>query len=814
MKSSNAASGAPGFPNSSEINQNFSFNSRVAPRSASESAAFGLSSGLSKPRLGKARKQLNSQNPRSSNAARDARLGPGFNPFRPISDMSHVGEPIGGNEAFVFGANRSNPNQNLNSGNEILEGMRKLKFADENLSGRESSSLSEGWAGAPFVYGSKNFTSSGFDESLASELPNEMGKLNIEATATRERFEKSNANNESSVTDEIPFTFQSGDNAVGSFGASMGFQNSNGFKKWKSKTGGSNATFDVKDANMFTFGSIWKGIDSFTGPSSTTLHDQMKNLNIKESVKANAVGKEEAHNQTTKKDSFPFGSTRNGKDYLSGTVENSLSDDMKKMEIRNETNTEKMGTGKFHNVGDSIPAKFTFQAGSKVKNLSSSQGPFDQSNDDTKMKGKPITSSFSSSHIHFPANENAFQTPSMGKSDKDRFNFTSKIDERGTPHIDFSTAAPKVDLFSSANVKIEFNAKRAAVSDSRFKRRKEKLKQSNPNHQWLGQDFVLREGSSQENPDASESYSPMDVSPYQEILADYQFSRETSETSVESVHPENSYVSTDSHQTVSNVDEDLVVATQHLNINADDVKGCGTKEGNEDYFDQSLGAGGSVEESVSGTETESFKSLPEQFESNSDTAATAAEAEDGLISDIDHQDNEGRTLFCFAKSSEDVGSSNFTFASSSSTQCQLSAGSICCHRKKNRIKVAADSYDSAPNLKVPYTSPSVQFSPLSGATTPLSHGHDQKGKITTSPCRGRNITDSTEVDKQQDIKQEFNSASSVTLAAQEACEKWRLRYLLCAIKFCYSRIVSLNYLLFFGFSFGLDGSQVMPMNLR
>ncbi|WJZ89707.1 hypothetical protein VitviT2T_008905 [Vitis vinifera] len=771
MKSSNAGNRASGFPNSSEINQNFSFNSWVMQRSGSENAAFGLSSGVSKPRLGKARKHLNSQHPRSSNAAQETRVGPGFNPFRPVSDMSFEGEPSGGNESFVFGANRSNPNLNLNPGNEILDEMRKLKIANENVGGRASSSVSEG-----LVDGS------GFDESLASELPNEMRKLNIEAAVNRECFEKSNNSNiDSSVTDKTRFTFQRGDNVGGSLGRSLGFQRSNELKK-SNKSEDGNVAINLIDANKFVFGSSRKGIDSFMGSSSSTLHDQMKNLNIEESVNTNVVEKEEADNETINKNSFLFGSTGSARGYFSGIAENSLADDMRKMKIRNgvgdtsgQTNTEKLGGEKFHNVGNSIPTKFTFQAVTSVKNLSGSQGPLDQSNDDIKMKGKPGTFSFSSHDIHLQAYENTFQAPSMDKSE-DRFSFANKLEERGTPHVDFSTPNPKVDLFSSVNKKIEFSAKRAAVGDTRVKRRKEKLKQPNPNQRWLGQDFVLRESSSQENPEASESYSPMDVSPYQETLADNQFSRETSEISVESIHLDNSYASTDSHKTVSNdaIDEDLVVATQCLNINVDDVKGRETKEGDEDCFDQSVGAGGSLEESVSGTETESFKSLTEQFDINSDIASTSAETEVSLISDIDKQVNDGRTQFCFASSSEDVGSTNFTFAASSSGQDQ-SAAAMRYHRKKNRIKVAPDSYDSAPNLKVPYTSSSVQFFPLSGTSPLSSQGRGQKGNISTSLCKGRNGTDSTEVDKQKDIKQEFNSTSAATLAAQEACEKWRLR---------------------------------------
>lgn len=790
MKSSNAGNRASGFPNSSEIDQNISFSSRVMPRSGSDNAAFGLSSGVSKPRLGKARRHLNSQHPRSSNAAPETRVGPGFNPFRPIPDVSFVRKPSGGDDASVFGASRINPSLNRNPDNEILDGMRKLKIANENVGSRAGSNFSEGLVDKDFVFGNKNLKTPSFDESVASELPNEMRKLNIEAEVNRECFDKSKDSNfESSVTDKAPFTFQSGTNVGGSLGRSMGFQRPNEPKKLTTDVYNGNVTFDANDANKFLFGSHQKGIDSFPGSSSSTLHDQMRNLKIAESVNANVLGKEEVHNEPINKNRFPFGSTGSARGYFSGMVENTLSDDMRKMEIRDgvgdtssQTTNEKLGGKKFQNVGNLIPTEFTFQAGTNVKNLSGSRGPLEQSNDGINMKGNPGTSSLSSHDIHLQAYENVFQAPSMDKSEKHRFSFTSKLDERGTPHVDFSTPNPNVDLFSGFNQKVE-SAKRATFSDKRVKRRKEKLKHPNPNQRWLGHDFVLRESSSQENPEASEPYSPMDVSPYQETLADHQFSREASETSVESIHFDNSYASTDSHQTVSNdvIDEDLVVATQGLNINVDDLKDRETEgEGDEGCFDQGVGAGGSLEEeSVSGAESEGFKSLTEQFDSNSDTTATSAEGEVSLTSDIDKQDNDSRQQFCFASSSEDVGNTNFTFAASFSGQGQ-SAAAMRYHKKKNRIKVAPDSYDSAPNLKVAYASSSVQLFPLSSNSPVMSHAQGQKGNISTSLYKGRNNIDSTEVDKQQETKQEFNPAAA-TLAVQEACEKWRLRYLLYAI---------------------------------
>jgi DnaJ family protein C protein 7 len=76
--------------------------------------------------------------------------------------------------------------------------------------------------------------------------------------------------------------------------------------------------------------------------------------------------------------------------------------------------------------------------------------------------------------------------------------------------------------------------------------------------------------------------------------------------------------------------------------------------------------------------------------------------------------------------------------------------------------------DSSPNAKVSYASSSVNRFPFSGTSLPSSPGRGQKGDLSTSQSK---VKTNSEVEKRQEVKQE----SAATVAAQEACEKWRQR---------------------------------------
>lgn len=279
--------------------------------------------------------------------------------------------------------------------------------------------------------------------------------------------------------------------------------------------------------------------------------------------------------------------------------------------------------------------------------------------------------------------------------------------------------------------------------------------------------------SSQENPESFEAYSPMDVSPYQETLAENTYSRETSVASDDASHFGDNYASSESLPTVTNdsIGEDLIIATHRLGISEGHVKCSGKRDGvSENNFNKGVGAEGFFEESVSGAETESFKSAAEHLDYSSDTFVTAVDADLNSTATTERQDTDDTAQFTFASNAEDIGRSSFTFAASSSIQGQSSTETRH-HKKKHRQKIGQDSYSSTPNAKISYASSSVELFPVSGSSTLLSPRQGKKGDASTFLSRNR---DKSEPVKEQD-KEKKVPTSAASTAAQEACEKWRLR---------------------------------------
>ncbi|KAH9789979.1 Heat shock protein DnaJ with tetratricopeptide repeat-containing protein [Citrus sinensis] len=493
------------------------------------------------------------------------------------------------------------------------------------------------------------------------------------------------------------------------------------------------------DVKNFVFSGSKKSSDSFAAASE--LPDQMKNLNI---------------------------TSKGGSGYIVGESENMLvsSDssagqtDMGRMSshifVKDKQSTN-LGDKKLHDLGKSVPTEVDFQAGLQGKNTKDGAIPSETASS---------SSSFSSSGIPFQSVDNASKVPDVDRTDRmNEFSFMSKQDGMAAPFVGFRTPNQKINLFSGAGQEVEFSAKRGSVRDTKVKKKRGKLRKPISIPLWHGQDFVSRDSSSPEDPEPSESYSPMDVSPYQETLADTKCSRETSVASDESFSLDNNDASTDSQPAAPNVavDEELVAATERMDINDEDVEFRDTKE---DHSDRGVGSEVPQDESVSGTETESFKSANEEID---DATDNSAETEASSSAGIQRQDSDSRMQFSFPSHSEDIGGSNFTFAASSASQGHLASKR---HPKKNLVKIGFESYSTTPNSKVPHALSYLQFSSFSGASPLLSSGQEERGDLFSSRLKGdRN----SEVDRGQEIKQEPNLASAETIAAQEACEKWRLR---------------------------------------
>ncbi|MFS8005222.1 putative DnaJ domain, tetratricopeptide-like helical domain superfamily [Helianthus anomalus] len=212
----------------------------------------------------------------------------------------------------------------------------------------------------------------------------------------------------------------------------------------------------------------------------------------------------------------------------------------------------------------------------------------------------------------------------------------------------------------------------------------------------------------------SGSSDGFDIPTYDEMLAG-SYSRETSVTSEASQVDEQDNVSNESRVITSNVTTD------------------------DEAFEPQVNE-------VS--ETESFVSATENLEYSCDTMVTSLDSDVSSTATSGRQESGGTRVFSFGSRSEDVSNGNFTFAASSSGQSQLPSDTRQ-HIKKPPLKITRDSYIS--------TKP--EFFPVD-----LSASSSIK-------------KDNLKLVNEQDFRHESLTSSSLSSskAAEEACEKWRLR---------------------------------------
>ncbi|KAK1426009.1 hypothetical protein QVD17_14676 [Tagetes erecta] len=332
----------------------------------------------------------------------------------------------------------------------------------------------------------------------------------------------------------------------------------------------------------------------------------------------------------------------------------------------------------------------------------------------------------SSTSSNFQAFGNAHFTSRPEKNVE--FTFSSKLDNSRAPNVEFKTPNAKGGLFSSAK----------SIPEARLKNKKGKVRKPVISQPQPKQDFVFGQSSVQIS-ESFEAYSPMDVSPYQETLAD-NYSRGTSVTSDDAtsqINDQNS-VSSESHLINANMttDEDLITATQQLNVNDGDLK-CEVSE------------------------AETFKSAMENVDFSTDTFATALDSELSSTATSGNQEKSGTRLFEFGSKLENISKENFTFAASTSGQSQMSPETRK-HKKKHRLKTSSESYSSASDTINTYASTSSILSPRNTQKADMS-AFSSKNKDTFKPVND------------QDSKHETIATASVSIAAEEVCEKWRLR---------------------------------------
>ncbi|KAJ0511752.1 putative DnaJ domain, tetratricopeptide-like helical domain superfamily [Helianthus annuus] len=309
------------------------------------------------------------------------------------------------------------------------------------------------------------------------------------------------------------------------------------------------------------------------------------------------------------------------------------------------------------------------------------------------------------------------------------FTFSSKLDNSRAPNVEFKTPDTRGGLFSSAKSKPE----------ARLKKKKGQVRKPVIGQPQPKQDFVFGQSSPQVS-DSFEAYSPMDVSPYQETLAD-NYSRGTSVASDDAASQTNDQnsVSSESHHINTNMttDEDLIIATQRLDVNDGDLK-CEVSE------------------------AETFKSAMENMEFSSDTFASALDSELSSTATSVNQEKSGIRLFEFGSNLENISTENFTFAASTSGQSQMSPETRK-HKKKHRLKTGQDSYSPTSDTKNAYASSSSSI---------LSPRNTQKVDMSTLSSKNQDVFKPV---NDLDSKNKTLASASVSIAAEEVCEKWRLR---------------------------------------
>ncbi|GER46030.1 DNAJ heat shock N-terminal domain-containing protein [Striga asiatica] len=686
--------------------------------------------GLSRPpRLAKLRKPLTGHRPNlfrpatqsgSFPAAEDLGTGLGIDPGRkPDFDLTKQNADRG----FVFVANASssstksslfsepvgdNNNSNLET-SKAADEMRKLRIESEktnsermnmkNDSNNSSSSASRNIGGNVNLSG-RNTVFLGVNESVVSELPDEMRRLHIESKRYSENYGRNveglpNKMNKLSMEDSR----HDGSTSVG-FGGNGG------------KSSGS--------------------IDNM-------LPQEIKNLKIEDSLNSSA---DDGSSQDESK--FTFKVSRN-----SGSKPSTGSGP----ETTHGRRAENLGGhGYLNNVYGSLNPKFTFQS-LESKNIGTHRNSQNESN-------SPLAPPFASSAINFKAVETMPEMPSMDRVEKKvEFSFTSTLNSMAAQPVEFKTPDPKAHALFGLSRKNE--TKKDLNKDSGIKKKKGKCQKHVQVPSKFQPSFVFQE-SPETNSKSNEQYSPMDLSPYEETLANNSsFSRDTSVASEESFH-------VDDNKSNGVADETLVSATKGLNINDLDAKSSvGQDEESVYHVNERIMVENPEEGAASGAETESFKSVNDELDHCTDSFVTALDVEMSSGSKIGSQNSDGEVQSKYDSCLGDTFQSSFTFAASSSS-CERgeSSSSVRVQKKKNKTKL---SFNSVPTVKV-----SQEPSPLSpfqvSGSTLLSPEQGQKGNFSSvlSPRK----------DKSDEVKEQApsqDSATAASMAAQESCEKWRLR---------------------------------------
>ncbi|XP_023512425.1 uncharacterized protein LOC111777185 isoform X2 [Cucurbita pepo subsp. pepo] len=728
MNSSSFHDNASGSSNSYDGYSNFSFVTQSVPRSKS---------GLTRPRMSKVRRQTNTQDLRSAAVPETYRPSTG-NSFPPsIWGQDSVSGKSGsggiGNQPFVFGENRSTTSSNLEKSERgVLDGMKKLNIesVDEFSIARDGK----------FSFNAGNRSSSktevfdkGGDEAIESKLPDDMRKLNIEEGQVSELPNKLQHLNieDSGHHDSGSAAFKS--EGVDTFGLDKGKGVTSSADSLPEKIKGLSIRGTSNSANINTQGTG----GNFVEQKDTMLSRKMEELKLDKRTPSSGVTAEKTEMQ-------------NFSDF-DRNLDQPLATDIKSQKLQE---SKDMGGG-------------------QVSSYAQHDG-----NDQNGVAMPPSSIFYNDMQ---PVGSTFQVTDTNRNKETDYFRSMNKQENTGSAFVEFKTPDVKSNIFSAGiSPNFQFNAQRDPIREfgpnsrsGRYNPTAAQLRVDQETHHFGSS----REGDPLVSYKASEPYSPMDVSPYEETLAADPISRENSVTSNESLNLDNnSIVFDESIPEVLNdtIDEDLLNATESLNISETSLGATEIEEdeGSIYHSHANHGAEAPLEESVSVADTESYKSANEELDFSGDRTAISEETEVSSSLKFERQDSDGRKQFSFSSNSEDASRSNFIFAASSAAQSQLSA-SKRQYKKKSWGKVGQESHISSTiAIEVPLSSSSAQFVTFTGNSSPIPAQRSQKGDPSMAQCK---YGADSWVNIDQEMKQESVSTIAATVAAQEACEKWRLR---------------------------------------
>lgn len=746
----NSSHGQSGFVSSSEINANFEFSSSSTSNLGSEKPTFSSMSSLSRPKMVKSRK---SQNTRSMGSSETRKIDSGFNPFRPFSDnrtgvSSRVESEDDDDGSFMNSSKHLNlkvTSKHEEVGNALIDEIRKLRIENQYIGSQSGKNLYEKGSGI-------QQPSKGGSKDLQAELPDKMKELNLGGVGS-----------ETSKLSGVAFDNVGGRHGAGnvsnSFGTSLASELPNDLGRLNLKDSGEigsgNFAFGASGRNSFVFGSSRTMKDSNDPSLASTLPDRIKNLNVSDSDKFSGTQKE----MNINKNDRTFGSGNASSTRSGGVVDTMILDEMEKLKIRGDFK-------EFSDQAGTSESSFlrTGSIGSMTKEDSRTSYPMDFLNPTIEQGSKfhdasaSPTTSFASAGLHFQPVRHEVKVPcSDGAEMSEGFAFSSKREGLRIPYVDFMTPDSKGISFTGSKLQSGFSTRKGLAKDGKAKGRKAKIKEPTSVLFPMGKNFTSKENNIQDEP--SESYSPMDVSPYHETGDDEQSSREPSLTS-------ENQTSIDSQASFSNdaTDEDLIRATERMDINESND---GKHDKAEEQVSECTGntcaaAASSSVQCVSGVESESFMSASETLDDNGENEAESNSEEQSC----------DQTRYFSAASSAISG--DFTFAASSSFQDQASAATRFLKKKIQR-KAAPDIYIPTRTAE----SSDTQFSPISRVSVLPSQVVQSDGLPASPLGGGKNVTSPINMAVGGNIfgdsKKVISSPTASARAAQEACEKWRIR---------------------------------------